>query len=198
MKTLKKVLTVSLLLCAAGTSVHLSADTGGYRYDSGLGQLLNLTAEYLLIADQANHYQARQRDRRRDRRNEYSGASRVDRYGFANDQRRRARSGYGRRAIGSHSFTSQPIRGGSSRRTRIIDNPYADRRVTGITLTGIDNDIVHVEDVVGYPGRYFISHRGYTLSGHHPERFINTNGYIDYISVKAKRKEYFTVTFHYD
>ena len=96
-----------------------------------------------------------------------------------------------------NSFTTQPVRGGSSRRTRIIENPFPDRRVVGVTLTGIDNDVVHVEDVVAYPQRRRISHRGYTLSLYHPERHINTRGFMDYISVKAKRKEYFTVTFHY-
>ena len=70
--------------------------------------------------------------------------------------------------------------------------------MTGITLTGIDNDIVNIKDVVSYPGRYFLSPLDYTLSQYLPERYINTGHHIDYISVAAKRKEYFTVTFHYE
>lgn len=98
----------------------------------------------------------------------------------------------------SFSYTSPPLRGGSSRRTRIIENPYADRLVTGITLTGVDNRQVHIKDVVAYPGRYLLSPLAYSLSQYDRPRFINTQNYIDYVSVAAKRKEYFTVTFHYD
>ncbi|MFT4888010.1 MAG: hypothetical protein ACJAY7_000951 [Pseudohongiellaceae bacterium] len=98
----------------------------------------------------------------------------------------------------SFSYTSPPLRGGSSRRTRLIENPYADRLVTGITLTGVDSQQVHIEDVVAYPGRYLLSPLAYSLSQYERPRFINTQNYIDYISVAAKRKEYFTVTFHYD
>jgi hypothetical protein len=190
---MNKLFTISLFCFAAGTSAQLQAD-GRFRYDSGLAQLLNLSAEYLLINDQANHYQSHQRDRRHDRQKDHRGASRFN----ANDHRRGFRAQPGRPAIGSYSFTSQAIRGGSSRRTRVIDNPYPGRRVTGITLTGIDNDIVHVKDVIAYPGRYALSHRAYTLSAYHPERYVNARGYIDYISVQAKRKEYFTLTFHYE
>lgn len=96
------------------------------------------------------------------------------------------------------SFTSEPIRGGSSRRTRIIENPYANRIVTGITIRGIDRDFVHVEDIIAYPYRTRLSPLGFTLSKQHPPRYIRTNDYIEYISVAAKRKEYFVVTFHYD
>lgn len=96
------------------------------------------------------------------------------------------------------SYTSPAIRGGSSRRTRVIENPYSQRLVTGITLNGIDNHSVHIKDVVGYPGRYFLSPLAYSLSAYEPARYINTHNYIDYISVAAKRREYFTVTFHYD
>ncbi|HAG73512.1 MAG TPA: hypothetical protein DCL66_15045 [Gammaproteobacteria bacterium] len=103
-----------------------------------------------------------------------------------------------RREYRSFSYTSPPLRGGSSRRTRIIKNPYADRFVTGITLAGVDNHQVHIKDVVAYPGRYLISPLGYSLSQYDRPRFISTANYINYISVAAKRKEYFTVTFHYD
>lgn len=98
----------------------------------------------------------------------------------------------------SGSFTSEPVRGGSSRRTRIITNPYPSRPVTGVSFTGIEHDAVHINDVITYPRKRLISHRGYSLSLYHPSQFLNTRGYVDYISVKAKRKEYFTVTFHYD
>lgn len=107
--------------------------------------------------------------------------------------RHSSRDGYG-----GASFTSEPIRGGSSRRTRIIENPYPNRPVSGISFTGIDHDAVHINDVITYPRKRLISHTGYSLSLYHPSRFLNTRGYVDYISVKAKRKEYFTVTFHYE
>ena len=126
--------------------------------------------------------------RHHDRHSDYRYATQYNR-GLRQD--RHHERGFG-------SFTSHPIRGGSSRRTRIIENPYSNRLVTGITLTGLDNDIVHIKDIIAYPARQFLSPLGYTLSIHHPQRFINTGHYIDYISVKAKRKEYFTVTFHYD
>lgn len=102
-----------------------------------------------------------------------------------------------RRHMGDY-YTSPPLRGGSSRRTRVIENPYSNRLVTGITLTGIDDHPVHIKDVVAYPGRWFVSPLAYTLSIYQPPRTINTRAHIDYISVAAKRKEYFTVTFHYD
>ncbi|MFT6093521.1 MAG: hypothetical protein ACJA2Q_001421 [Pseudohongiellaceae bacterium] len=113
---------------------------------------------------------------------------------FRNNQERRIE----RQEYGSFSYTSPPLRGGSSRRTRIIENPYADRLVTGITLTGLDRQQVHIKDVVAYPDRYLLSPLNYSLSQYDRPRFINTQNYIDYISVAAKRKEHFTVTFHYD
>lgn len=166
--------------------------------DAGIGFLLGLTADYLVYNNQFEHV----RDDRWRRR-----GHRVQTYNSYNDSRRHDRNfGYSNREFrqphrvdhGHRSYTSQPMRGGSSRRTRIIENPYSDRIVTGITLTGIDNDFVHVKDVVSYPGRYLLSPLRYTLSRHLPERYINTGHYIDYISVAAKRKEYFTVTFHYE
>jgi hypothetical protein len=123
--------------------------------------------------------------------NAYAGNKRND---FrANEYRRE-----NRREYRSFSYTSPPLRGGSSRRTRIIENPYADRLVTGITLTGVDSHQVHIKDIVAYPGRYLISPFGYSLSQYDRPRFISTASYINHISVAAKRKEYFTVTFHYD
>jgi len=103
-----------------------------------------------------------------------------------------------RDGFGGVSFTSEPVRGGSSRRTRIIENPYPGRPVTGVSFTGIDHDAVHINDVITYPRRRLISHSGYSLSLYHPSQFLNTRGYVNYISVKAKRREYFTVTFHYE
>lgn len=105
---------------------------------------------------------------------------------------------FNRDGYGGASFTSEPIRGGSSRRTRIIENPYPNRPLTGVSFTGIDHDAVHINDVITYPRKRLISHTGYSLSLYHPSQFLNTRGYVDYISVKAKRKEYFTVTFHYE
>ena len=96
------------------------------------------------------------------------------------------------------SFTSDPVRGGNSRRTRIIENPYPNRPVTGVSFTGIDHDAAYINDVITYPRKRLISYTGYSLSLQHPSQFFNTRGYVDYISVKAKRKEYFTVTFHYE
>lgn len=116
----------------------------------------------------------------------------------SSDYRSRDNRRENRQEYRSFSYTSPPLRGGSSRRTRIIENPYADRLVTGITLTGVDNRQVHIKDVAAYPGRYLLSPLAYSLSQYERPRFINTQNYIDYISVAAKRKEYFTVTFHYD
>ena len=96
------------------------------------------------------------------------------------------------------SYTSEPIRGGSSRRTRIIENPYPNRPLRGVSFTGIEHDAAHINDVITYPRKRLISRSGYSLSLYHPSRFLNARGYVDYISVKAKRKEYFTVTFHYE
>lgn len=131
----------------------------------------------------------------RPQRSRYGREYRHDRdnsaHGFGG--RHSNRGGYG-----GASFTSEPIRGGRSRRTRIIENPYPNRPITGISFTGIDHDAVHINDVITYPRKRLISHTGYSLSLYHPSRFLNTRGYVDYISVKAKRKEYFTVTFHYE
>lgn len=113
------------------------------------------------------------------------------------DYRRDFYRGDGRGAFAA-SYTSEPIRGGSSRRTRVIENPFPGRPITGISFTGIERGEVHINDVIVYPRKRLISHRGYSLSVHHPSPFLSARGYVDYISVKAKRKEYFTVTFHYD
>lgn len=154
--------------------------------------------------------------KRRGRRGSYHGHERVDTRIWPNRQDRGFRESFGnnnrqnfgrigkgrqsgaRRDASFFSYTSPPLRGGSSRRTRIIENPYSDRLVTGITLTGVDSREVHIRDVVAYPGRQLVSPLAYSLSQYSRPRFINTYNYIDYISVAAKRKEYFTVTFHYD
>ncbi len=186
-----------------------TAQADGYYSDTdGLSMILNVASAYLIEDSRQRNIEDR-RDRRHDAR---SYKQRYDDRGF-NNRNPNSRRGFnagrsndlranhrtaGRGAFnGRNSFTSQPVRGGDSRRTRIIENPFPNRRVTGVTLTGIDNDVVHIEDVVAYPRRQIISHRGYSLSIYHPERHINTRGFIDYISVQAKRKEYFTVTFHY-
>ena len=181
-----------------------------YSDGDGLSMILNIASSFL-IEDSRQRYSDDHRDQRRESRNNRSrnqgGYSDNRNRGNGYSGNRTSNRNYGERSSnrqGRHgvinnrnSFTTQPVRGGSSRRTRIIENPFPDRRVVGVTLTGIDNDVVHVEDVVAYPQRRRISHRGYTLSLYHPERHINTRGFMDYISVKAKRKEYFTVTFHY-
>ncbi len=185
---------LALLVSSVAIISFAPATTAG---DDGIGFLLDLTANYLLYD---NHFERVSDDRRRRRgyhvetHNDYSYSRRHGRnFGYSDRGIRQPH----RADFGHRSYTSQPIRGGSSRRTRIIVNPYSDRIVTGITLTGIDSDIVHIKDVVSYPGRYIVGPLGYTLSGYLPERHINSGHYIDYISVAAKHRKYFTVTFHY-
>ncbi len=146
--------------------------------------LLGIAADFL--AGDALSHAALDRPNRRDQRRDY-------RQGREFSGRHSDRQQYG-----GASYTSEPIRGGSSRRTRIIENPYPNRPVTGVSFTGIEHDAVHINDVITYPRERLISRAGYSLSLYHPSRFFPTRGYVDYISVKAKRKEYFTVTFHYD
>ncbi len=178
-RTILSTLTTAVIL----TSNAAYADHG-HRNSAVEDRLLNVVAETFLHA-------ALDRPQ----------GSRYER-GYRNDRGNSAR-GFGgrhsnRASHGSASFTSEPIRGGSSRRTRIISNPYPGRPVTGMTFTGIDHEAVHINDVITYPRKRLISHTGYSLSLYHPSRFLNARGYVDYISVKAKRKEYFTVTFHYE
>lgn len=180
---------ISCALVLAFSSAAVRADDL-YSDFSDIGLLLNIAAEAIIqdsLVELAQN-DRRYRGERGYRRSPGAHVSPKNRRGFKGSDRR----GYG------SSYTSQPVRGGSSRRTRIIENPYSNRLVTGITLTGIDNDIVHIKDVISYPHRQLISPFSYTLSAYEPSRFINTRNYIDYISVQAKRKEYFTVTFHYD
>ncbi|NKB32084.1 MAG: hypothetical protein GKR91_03205 [Pseudomonadales bacterium] len=200
MKNLKSV----LMALGAGGCLFFSlpSNADGLFGDDGLDLILGITAGYILNDHSARVYQA-DYPRRRDRRRGYHEGSYERNYNRnqnRNYNSRRYDRGFRpgpRNDYGPASFTSEPVRGGSSRRTRIIANPFSDRIVTGITLTGIDNDFVHIEDVVSYPGRYLLSPLDYTLSAYAPSRFINTGHHIDYISVAAKRKEYFTVTFHY-
>ena len=178
--------------------VRAKAD-GYYSDGDGLSMILNIAAAVLMDDGRQRHVNDRREyDHNLSRSHNHSYNRNPNGYNYRaynriHNARPERRGAFSRQ----NSFTSQPIRGGDSKRTRIIDNPYPDRRVVGITLTGIDNEVVHVEDVVSYPARRTISHRGYSLSLFHPERHINTRGHIDYISVKAKRREYFTVTFHY-
>jgi hypothetical protein len=204
MKTIKFAL-MTMALTAAMTFASVG-NADGLFGDDGIDLIVGLTARYLLQDNSARIYQAGYPDRRDRNRGYHEGRDdrhRIGRrYGRGNDRGYRGRYERGfsqtpRREYGHNSYTSEPIRGGSSRRTRIIANPYANRVVTGITLTGIDNDFVHIKDVVSYPGRYLVSPLDFTLSAYEPPRYINTGHYIDYISVAAKRKEYFTVTFHY-
>lgn len=174
---------VALATAAILGSSAAHADQGRRDNDTGY-QLLNVVADAVLHAALDQPQRPRHgREYRHDRNNSARG--------FAG--RHSNRDGYG-----GASFTSEPIRGGSSRRTRIIENPYPNRPITGVSFTGIDHDVVHINDVITYPRKRLISHTGDSLSLYHPSRFLNTRGYVDYISVKAKRKEYFTVTFHYE
>lgn len=182
-----KTTMISCSLILAFSSVSVKADV---EFD-GIGLLLNIAAQTIL---QDNYRQLAQDDRRSRRSRDYRRS--ADSQFVRGYNRAPPRSD--RREHGMHSYTSPPVRGGSSRRTRIIENPYGNRIVTGITLTGVDNDIVHIKDVISYPRRQLISPFSYSLSAYRPSSYINTGDYIDYISVQAKRKEYFTVTFHYD
>lgn len=181
-----KLIRTALLSLATTLILGSSAAYGdhGRRDNDTESPLLNVVAGAVLHAA-LDHSQRPRNDReyRHDRDNSARGFG----------GRHSNRDGYGRA-----SFTSEPIRGGSSRRTRIIENPYPNRPITGISFTGIDHDAVHINDVITYPRKRLISHTGYSLSLYHPSRFLNTRRYIDYISVKAKRKEYFTVTFYYE
>lgn len=185
-----KTTMISCSLLLAFSSVAVKADDRHFDFD-GIGLLLNIAAESIL---QDNYRQLAQDDRRSRRSREYRRSYNSQFIpNYKRGQKRSDNPGHG-----MHSYTSPPVRGGSSRRTRIIENPYANRIVTGVTLTGVDNNIVHIKDVISYPHRQLISPFSYSLSAYQPSRYINTRDYIDYISVQAKRKEYFTVTFHYD
>ena len=156
----------------------------------------NLDASDLLIGIATSYLAS---DTARDFAEDRTVSSRRDR-GYSHDSRNSSRS-FGTRhdnGYGRNSITSEPIRGGSSRRTRIVTNPYPNRALSGISFTGIDRGTAHINDVITYPHKRLISRRGYSLSIFEPSRFLSTRGYVDYISVKAKRKEYFTVTFHYE
>lgn len=150
-----------------------------------------------VFANEVTNTFAGQRDRHHRRDKGYGGNSDTEYNRGHSHAGRNFTGNRGGRHDFAASYTSEPIRGGSSRRTRVIENPYPNRPLTGITFTGIDRDAVHINDVISYPRKRLLSHRGYSLSLHHPSRHLNARGYVDYISVKAKRKEYFTVTFHY-
>ena len=167
---------ITLLASNAATADHER------RESDGVDLLLGI-ASSILLSDETQ-----QRD--------FSRSHHVE-HGRTKYQRAFHRGGGYRNEFAS-SFTSEPIRGGSSRRTRIIENPFPGRPITGISFTGIERNEVHINDVITYPRKRLISHRGYSLSHYHPSPFLSTRGYVDYISVKAKRKEYFTVTFHYE
>ena len=167
-----------------------AAYAGHARGSNALESLLLNVAPTFLVSEAVQHAAHYSPQRSRNRR-EYHG--RRDNSARGSNDRRSNWDSYDRM-----SFTSEPIRGGSSRRTRIIENPYPNRPVTGISFTGIERDAVHINDVITYPRKRLISHTGYSLSLYHPSQFLTTRGYVDYISVKAKRREYFTVTFHYD
>lgn len=185
MTALFRMTLIALATCLTLSPAAAFADHG--RRDNDTTQLLLGIASSLLVSDAVS-----QLDRDR------PGRSRHDR-GYENSFERGFNRGTNSRRHGfGASYTSEPIRGGSSRRTRIIENPYPGRAITGISFTGIDHDPVHINDVITYPRKRLISRRGYSLSLNHPSPFLGARGYVDYISVKAKRKEYFTVTFHYE
>jgi hypothetical protein len=183
-RTLLKSLATTLIL---GSSAAY-ADHG--RRNSDVENLLLGVASAFLATEAVQHValDRGQRSRHgRDYRDDLDNSAR----GF--NGRNSNRSGYG-----GTSFTSEPIRDGKSRRTRIIENPYPNRPLAGVSFTGIERDAVQINDVITYPRKRLISHRGYSLSLYRPSQFLNTRGYVDYISVKAKRREHFTVTFHYE
>jgi len=178
------LLSLSAFLIIASGTVY--ADHDNRNFDAS-DLLLGIATVYLAS------------DAARDVAEDRTVRSRRDR-GYSHDLRNSSRS-FGNRhdnGYSAKSVTSEPIRGGSSRRTRIVTNPYPNRALSGISFTGIDRGTVHINDVITYPRKRLISHRGYSLSLFEPSRFLSTRGYVDYISVKAKRKEYFTVTFHYE
>ncbi len=186
---------IALSACLSVGSAAAFADHG--RRDSDATALLLGIASSFGISNVVSHLDQDRRSRSRyDRGYNYS-IDRDSNRGRLTPSRKHHESNSNRHGFAA-SFTSAPIRGGSSRRTRIIENPYPGRPISGISFTGIDHDAVHINDVITYPRKRLISHRGYSLSLYHPSPFIGTRGYVDYISVKAKRKEYFTVTFHYD
>ena len=184
-----KLLQAALVLMTFTLSTSaVYADHG--RQASGTENLLRNIAAAVLVGEAVQPRGLNRSQRSRGYRNHGRGDNSPAR-GFGN--RHSNRDGYG-----GASYTSEPIRGGSSRRTRIVENPYPNRAVTGISFTGIERNAVHINDVITYPRKRLISRSGYSLSLYHPSQFLNTRGYVDYISVKAKRREHFTVTFHYD
>ncbi|MFT5842632.1 MAG: hypothetical protein ACI80L_001420 [Pseudohongiellaceae bacterium] len=185
-------LTRATLLSLATTLIFGSSAAyadHGLRSNDVEDLLLNVASAFLVT--QAAQHAALDRDQRSRHGREYRGDRDNSARGFSG--RHSNRDGYSQA-----SFTSEPVRGGSSRRTRIVDNPHPNRAVTGVSFTGIDHDAVHINDVITYPRKRLISHTAYSLSLYHPSQYLDTRGYVDYISVKAKRKEYFTVTFHYE
>lgn len=196
MPGLTKTTVFSCSLLLAFSSVTARADSLHSEFGD-IGLLLNIAAETIL---QKNFMQLAQDDRRSRRGRDYgrySNSHASPNSHLAPKYKRGVRRS-NRHEYSMQSYTSPPVRGGSSRRTRIIENPYSNRIVTGITLTGIDNGVVHIKNVISYPYRQLISPLSYSLSAYQPSRLIHTRDYIDYLSVQAKRKEYFTVTFHYD
>jgi len=181
--TLLFLATILILGSSAAYADH------GRRINNVEDLLLNVASAFL-VAQNAK-YAALDRSQRSRHGHEYRRDRDNPARGFSG--RHSNRDGYSQA-----SFTSDPVRGGSSRRTRVIENLYPNRAVTGVSFTGIDHDAVHINDVVTYPRKRLINYTGYSLSLHNPSQFFNTRGYVDYISVKAKRKEYFTVTFHYE
>lgn len=173
----------AFLIIGSGTAY---ADNGYRNFDAS-ELLIGIATGYLVL------------DTARDFSEDRIIRSRHDR-GYNHDSRNPSRifdnghdNSYSRKSV-----TSEPIRGGSSRRTRLVTNPYPNRALSGISFTGIDRGDFHINDVITYPSKRLISRRGYYLSLFEPSQFLNTRGYVDSISVKAKRKEYFTVTFHYE
>lgn len=188
-KSLKTTLfALPALLLFGATAAHADHD----RRDNDTADLLLGIASSLLVSNVIDYEVDDRRGRSRHDRD-----FNRDRDWSWGDRNFRGRD-FDRPGYGGASYTSDPIRGGSSRRTRIVENPYPNRPVTGISFTGIERNPVHINDVITYPRKRLISRHGYSLSLYHPSRFLNTRGYVDYISVKAKRREHFTVTFHYD
>ena len=156
----------------------------GYRNFDASDLLIGIATGYLVL------------DTARDFSEDRIIRSRHDR-GYYHDSRNSSRifdnghdNSYSRKSV-----TSEPIRGGSSRRTRLVTNPYPNRALRGISFTGIDRGAFHINDIITYPSKRLISRRGYSLSLFEPSQFLNTRGYVDYIALRQNERNILPLPF---
>ena len=112
----------------------------------------NLDASYLLIGIATSYLAS---DAARNVSEDRTVSSRRDRV-YSHDSRNSSRS-FGNihdNGYSAKSVTSEPIRAESSRRTRIVTNPYPNRALSGISFTGIDRGTVYINDVITYPRKH--------------------------------------------